>query len=193
MSLIRWGASSSLIWIETDAPRGRGGGPSASIISDRVQRGDCDVRFALIKCASVPLWQKLAGPGLRQPIQTVLEDTKSATIVASAPCFRSGDFSGATCQTAEQDMRAVSFFRLILPGRAQLVSCVHDEIIVECDAADAEMIRAEVQAIMETRSAQIFNGQKIGVEAHVEDNWAGVKLPMRSTFPKNFETKSLER
>jgi hypothetical protein len=26
---------------------------------------------------------------------------------------------------------------------------------------------AEVQAIMETRSTQVFNGQKIGVEAHV--------------------------
>src|SRR6266436_3847666 len=80
-----------------------------------------------------------------------------------------------------------------LKARTQLVSCVHDEIIVECDAADAEMIMAEVQAIMETRSAQIFNDQKIGVEAHVEDNRAGVKLPIRSTFPKKFETKSLER
>jgi len=64
-----------------------------------------------------------------------------------------------------------------LKGRAQLVSCVHDEIIVECDEADAEAIMAEVQEIMEKRSAQIFNGQTIGVEAHIEDNWAGVKVP----------------
>ncbi len=64
-----------------------------------------------------------------------------------------------------------------LKGRAQLVSCVHDEVIVECAEDDAEAIMAEVQAIMETRSAQVFNGQKIGVEAHVEDNWAGVKMP----------------
>jgi DNA polymerase-1 len=64
-----------------------------------------------------------------------------------------------------------------LTGRAQLVSCVHDEIIVECAEYDADAVLAEVQAIMETRSAQVFNGQKIGVEAHVADNWAGVKTP----------------
>ena len=56
-----------------------------------------------------------------------------------------------------------------LKGRAQLVSCVHDEIIVECDEADAHAVMTEVQAIMETRSAQVFNGQKIGVEAHVAE------------------------
>jgi len=64
-----------------------------------------------------------------------------------------------------------------LKGRAQLVSCVHDEIIVECDEADAVAVMAEVQAIMETRSAQIFDGQTIGVEAHISDNWGGVKVP----------------
>jgi hypothetical protein len=68
-----------------------------------------------------------------------------------------------------------------LKGRAQLVSCVHDEIIVECDEVDAESILAEVQVIMETWSAKIFNGQKIGVETHVKDNWAGVKVPTQST------------
>ena len=68
-----------------------------------------------------------------------------------------------------------------LTGRAQLVSCVHDEIIVECAEDDAEAVLAEVQTIMETRSAQVFNGQRFGVEAHVEDNWAGVKIPTRST------------
>jgi hypothetical protein len=64
-----------------------------------------------------------------------------------------------------------------LKGRAQLVSCVHDEIIVECAEDDALAILAEVQQ-METRSAQIFDGQTIGVEAHVADSWAGdVKVP----------------
>ena len=68
-----------------------------------------------------------------------------------------------------------------LKGRAQLVSCVHDEVIVECDEADAEAVMAEVQAIMMARSAFIFKGQKIAVEAHVEDNWAGLRMPTRST------------
>jgi hypothetical protein len=43
------------------------------------------------------------------------------------------------------------------------------ENLVEADFFQA----AEVQAVMETRSAQVFSGQKFGVEAHVEDNWAG--------------------
>ena len=51
------------------------------------------------------------------------------------------------------------------------MSCVHDEIIVECDEADVLEVMTEVQAIMETRSAQSFNGQTIGGEAHVADNW----------------------
>jgi hypothetical protein len=67
-----------------------------------------------------------------------------------------------------------------LPGFRVLTDCackpvfhstrreyVPDEIIVECAEADAEAVMAEVQAIMETRSTQVFNGQKIGVEAHV--------------------------
>jgi DNA polymerase I-like protein with 3'-5' exonuclease and polymerase domains len=61
-----------------------------------------------------------------------------------------------------------------------LVSCVHDEIIVECDEADAEAIMAEVQAIMEKRSHRYSMAKKIGVEAHVEDNWGGVKKPIRN-------------
>jgi DNA polymerase I len=68
-----------------------------------------------------------------------------------------------------------------LTGRAQLVSCIHDEIIVECAGADAEAILGEVKAIMAARSAQVFNGQAIGVEAHVADNWAGLRMPSRST------------
>ena len=66
-------------------------------------------------------------------------------------------------------------------GRAQLVSCIQDEIIVECDETETVSIMAEVQEIMMARSAQILNGQTIGVEAHVEDNWAGVKVPTRNT------------
>ena len=68
-----------------------------------------------------------------------------------------------------------------LKGRAHLVSCVHDEIIVECDEAEAVAVMAEVQKIMMAPSAQIFNGQTIRVEAHILDNWAGVKMPIRST------------
>ena len=56
-------------------------------------------------------------------------------------------------------------------GEARCISSQgrpHDEIIVECDEADADAVMAEVQAIMETRSTKVFNGQNIGVEAHTE-------------------------
>ena len=64
-----------------------------------------------------------------------------------------------------------------LKARAQSVSCVHDEVIVECAEDDAEAVMAEVQEFMRARSAEIFNGQAIGVEAHVADSWAGMKVP----------------
>ena len=74
----------------------------------------------------------------------------------------------------------------LLERRAMLARCIssqgrpQDEIIVECDEADADAVMGEVQAFMETRSAQVFNGQKIGVEAHIEDNWGGA-----NTDPKH--------
>jgi DNA polymerase I-like protein with 3'-5' exonuclease and polymerase domains len=43
-----------------------------------------------------------------------------------------------------------------LKVRAQLVSCIDDEIIVECDEADAVTVEAAVQEIMMARSAQIW-------------------------------------
>jgi hypothetical protein len=59
-------------------------------------------------------------------------------------------------------------------------------VIVECAEDDAETVMAEVQSFMSARSAEIFNGLAIGVEAHIEDNWAGVKT---TTFT---ETRSTE-
>lgn len=76
-----------------------------------------------------------------------------------------------------------------LTGRAQLVSCVHDEIIVECAEDDAEAIMAEVQNFMSARSAAIFNGQPIGVEAYIADNWGGVKAPSLARY---IDTRSTE-
>ena len=51
-------------------------------------------------------------------------------------------------------------------------------------------IIAEVQQIMETRSVQIFDGQTIGVEAHVEDNWAGLKIPEPARYTDNRSTEN---
>jgi hypothetical protein len=62
-----------------------------------------------------------------------------------------------------------------LKGGAQLVSGVHDEVFVE---SAEEAVMAEVQSFMSARSAEIFDGQTIGVEAPIADSWAGdVKVP----------------
>jgi hypothetical protein len=56
--------------------------------------------------------------------------------------------------------------------------------------ADAEDILAQVQQIMTTRSAQIFDGQAIGIEAHVEDNRAGVKVPEPTRYTDTRTTEN---
>ena len=46
---------------------------------------------------------------------------------------------------------------------------------------------AEVQAFMSARSAEIFHGQEIGVEAHIADSWGGIV-----TVPRFIDNGSTE-
>ena len=50
---------------------------------------------------------------------------------------------------------------------------------------------AEVQAIMMTRSAFIFKGQKIAVEAHIEDNWGGATIPKPTRYVREVPVNRL--
>jgi DNA polymerase-1 len=59
-----------------------------------------------------------------------------------------------------------------LQGRADLVNCVHDEIIVECDETLAPTVKKEVERIMMECSELILNGITIEVEADIADTWA---------------------
>jgi DNA polymerase I len=59
-----------------------------------------------------------------------------------------------------------------LQGRAALVNCVHDEIIVECDEALAPVVKNEIERIMMECSGLILNGITIEVEADIADTWA---------------------
>jgi hypothetical protein len=59
-----------------------------------------------------------------------------------------------------------------LQGKAVLVNCVHDEIIVECDEALAPTVKNEIERIMMECSGLILNGITIEVEADIADTWA---------------------
>jgi DNA polymerase I len=59
-----------------------------------------------------------------------------------------------------------------LQGRAELVNCVHDEIIVECDEALAATVKDEIERIMMECSGDILDGNVSDVEADIVDTWA---------------------
>ena len=59
-----------------------------------------------------------------------------------------------------------------LQGRAELVNCVHDEIIVECDEALAPTVKDEIERIMMECFGDILNGNITEVEADIVDTWA---------------------
>lgn len=54
---------------------------------------------------------------------------------------------------------------------ACLVNIVHDEIIVECDAANADEIAGIVQTAMTDAGAEFIRAVPVVVEAHVADEW----------------------
>ena len=58
-----------------------------------------------------------------------------------------------------------------LPEEARIISTVHDEIIVECDQAAAEVVRELLQSTMREAMAAIFPQVPIEVEAGVCSNW----------------------
>ena len=58
-----------------------------------------------------------------------------------------------------------------LPEGAKIISTVHDEIIVECDEAQAESVRGILQSTMREAMAVLFPEVPIEVEAGVCRNW----------------------
>jgi DNA polymerase-1 len=60
-----------------------------------------------------------------------------------------------------------------LPEGARIISTVHDEIIVECDEAQAESIRDVLASAMREAMAALFPQVPIEAEAGVCRNWAG--------------------
>jgi len=55
---------------------------------------------------------------------------------------------------------------------AKLVNIVHDEIVVECDAAEAEATAAKLTAAMTGAGSEFVKKVPIKVDAHVADEWS---------------------
>jgi DNA polymerase-1 len=55
---------------------------------------------------------------------------------------------------------------------AKLVNIVHDEIVVECDAAEAEKIVEKLQAAMQKAGSEFVTRVPIKVDIHAADEWS---------------------
>ena len=60
----------------------------------------------------------------------------------------------------------------IRPTSAKLVNIVHDEIVVECDAAESDQIAAILEGSMTKAGAQYVSRVPIKVDVHASDEWS---------------------
>jgi DNA polymerase I-like protein with 3'-5' exonuclease and polymerase domains len=60
----------------------------------------------------------------------------------------------------------------ILVTSAKLVNIVHDEIVVECDAAEAESTAQKLTSAMTRAGSEFVTKVPIKVDAHIADEWA---------------------
>jgi DNA polymerase-1 len=55
---------------------------------------------------------------------------------------------------------------------ARLVNIVHDEIIVECDASDAEATAEKLSAAMIAAGREYVTKVPVTADVHIADEWA---------------------
>ena len=80
-------------------------------------------------------------------------------------------------QGASADITRLAMVKVCdrLPPRAVLILTVHDELLVECDRADAEAVKAILANAMVEAVADVFPDMPCPVEAMSGFNWAAVK------------------
>jgi DNA polymerase-1 len=54
---------------------------------------------------------------------------------------------------------------------ARLVNIVHDEIVVECDAAEAEESKVKLESAMQRAGAEFLSKVPVKVDMHIADEW----------------------
>lgn len=74
--------------------------------------------------------------------------------------------------TADGMKYAIVLLSERLPEGARIVSTVHDELVVECQEADAESVRALTSDTMVEAMSDLFPQVPIEVEATIADTWA---------------------
>jgi DNA polymerase-1 len=63
-----------------------------------------------------------------------------------------------------------------LRGKAELLNCIHDELILLCRTEDAELVKEKLTGIMEDASAFILSDRvRIPAEVRIVDSWADKK------------------
>jgi alpha-glutamyl/putrescinyl thymine pyrophosphorylase clade 1 len=63
-----------------------------------------------------------------------------------------------------------------LRGKAELLNCIHDELILLCRTEDAEFVKQKLTGIMEDASAFILSDRvRIPAEVRIVDSWADKK------------------
>jgi DNA polymerase I-like protein with 3'-5' exonuclease and polymerase domains len=74
-----------------------------------------------------------------------------------------------------------------LKGKAEILNCIHDELLLRCREEDAEEVRAKLKEIMEEASEFILSGRaRIPAEVRIVDAWSdkGSKVFLPPPLPQ---------
>ncbi|MEE4210806.1 MAG: DNA polymerase [Parvularcula sp.] len=71
--------------------------------------------------------------------------------------------------------RAIVRLASRLPEDAWIVSTVHDELIVDCPAEQADAVAREMEASMKAAMSELYPEVPVEVEANIGENWATAK------------------
>lgn len=77
-------------------------------------------------------------------------------------------------QGTAADITKLALIKLdqMLPKKAKIVGCVHDEILVESPESDAEYVKECVQTAMESAGSEILHHVPVVADAKICDDWS---------------------
>jgi DNA polymerase I-like protein with 3'-5' exonuclease and polymerase domains len=77
-------------------------------------------------------------------------------------------------QGTAADITKLALIKLnqLLPSKAKIVGCVHDEILVESPESDADFVKECVQTAMESAGSEILHHVPVVADAKICDDWS---------------------